>query len=171
MSKAAASGFLFVLLMAGAPLACSGPPGDETYPIAAPPRDSFPPVADVLHANCGSLDCHGDKARNLRIYGYNGLRIGAVSGTGATSPEEYEATYQSVVMLEPEQMAQVVTEHGREPTRLSLVRKGRGEEHHKGGTRLPAGSMGDRCIISWLAQAVDVDACTGAAEIPRPDAP
>jgi hypothetical protein len=170
MSKAAAAGFLFALALASAPVACSGPPSDETYPITAPSRDSFPPVADVLHANCGSLDCHGDKHRNLRIYGYNGLRLNAISGTGATSPEEYEATYESVVLLEPELMAQVVTEHGREPERLSLVRKGRGTEHHKGGTRLPEGSMGDRCVTSWLAQAVDVDACTAAAEVLRPDA-
>ena len=66
-------------------------------------------------------------------------------------------------------MAQVVLSGGREPERLSLIRKGRGAEHHKGGTRLPAGSDGDRCIVSWLRNAVDADACAAAAEVPRPD--
>lgn len=35
---------------------------------------SFTPVSLVLEQRCGSLDCHGNLARPLRIYGARGLR-------------------------------------------------------------------------------------------------
>ncbi len=35
---------------------------------------SFTPVSLVLEQRCGSLDCHGNIARPLRIYGSRGLR-------------------------------------------------------------------------------------------------
>ncbi|MCC6904141.1 MAG: hypothetical protein IT377_34555 [Polyangiaceae bacterium] len=149
--------------------ACAGPVDEQEYITPAPPRDSFPPAADMLHSHCGSLDCHGQRGRNLRVYGINGLRIGGVSGTGPTTPDEYEATYRSVVVLEPEKLSRVVAEGGRGPERLTLVRKARGAEEHKGGTMAPLGSEADRCLTSWIAGALDGPACAAAAEMWPPD--
>jgi hypothetical protein len=147
---------------------CSGPSSDAREQIAAPPRDTFEPVADVLASHCGSLDCHGTKPRNLRIYGQYGLRIGGVTGGDPTTAEEYDATFLSVVMLEPTVLSEVVSQGGREPARLTMVRKGRGAEAHKGHDPMPIGSDADHCLLSWLASQPTPVECAAAAEIERP---
>lgn len=154
-----------LLLVSG----CSGPDPDEREGIATPPRETFEPLGVVLGSHCGSLDCHGSTARNLRIYGENGLRIGGITGGDPTTTEELDATFLAVVMLEPETISHVVSEGGREPSRLTLVRKGRGTEAHKGDAPMPTGSAGDRCLTAWLASQPSPVECTDAAEIPRPD--
>lgn len=151
--------------------ACSGPAEDDRHRTPTPPRDQFPPLGDALHAHCGSLDCHGTRARNLTLFGINGLRLDGITGTGPTTEAEHEQNFQSVVLLEPEKLGLVVHEGGSRPERLTLVRKARGSEAHKGGTPMPAGSAGDRCLRSWLAQAVDLEACAEAAEVPGPEWP
>ena len=108
----------------------------------------------------GSLDCHGETHRNLRLYGYGGLRLDP-----ATLPEfditdaEIDADYDAVIALEPEKMADLVRENGNAPERLTLVRKARGAEDHKGGNPIIAGDDADRCLVTWLASATDVAAC------------
>jgi hypothetical protein len=132
-------------------------------------------VSGVLGTGCGSLDCHGQVGRSLRIYSQAGLRLDAdafpnVDGGTATSPE-IEANYQAVIALEPEILALVLRDHGDQPERLTLVRKGRGSESHKGGVAIAVGSTSDRCILSWLSSALDEAACTDGALIPpRPAA-
>lgn len=144
---------------------CSSPDGsaavDPTAGDAGPSRDQFDFVAPVLSRRCGSIDCHGSIYRNMRVYGYGGLR----TGTDATDPmtpmrdtaAEAQATYESVVGLEPELMRTVVQQGGAGVERLTFVRKGRGTEDHKGNKRLNADS--DLCVTSWLANHVDEDAC------------
>jgi len=161
----------FVVLLGVVALGCSAPPPDGRHAFALPSRTDFPPVSQVLESHCGSLDCHGSASRNLRVYGINGLRLEGVTGTDPTTEAEHEATFQSIAFLEPEKLGQVVVEGGRQPERLSLVRKARGTEKHKGGGLLPEGSDGDRCIVSWLAGTLDVTACDNAAEFTRPDTP
>ncbi|MCC6668264.1 MAG: hypothetical protein IT375_31255 [Polyangiaceae bacterium] len=148
---------------------CAGPADEQATITPAPRRESFPPVADMLHSHCGSLDCHGSRVRNLRIYGINGLRIDGISGTGPTTADEYDATYRAIVYLEPEKLSRVVADGGRNPKRLSLVRKARGAEEHKGGTMAPQGSEADRCLTSWIAGALDAPACALAAEMSPPE--
>ncbi len=156
----------------GVPLACSGPSWKERYGELTPPRDSFAPVSEVLGGHCGSLDCHGQAGRSLRVYHFNGLRLrGGISGSGVTTAEEHDANFQSVVLLEPEALTAVVSERGLHPEELTLVRKARGREDHKGGAPWPFSSNADRCFSSWLQGTVDVDSCTRAAEVPRPDFP
>lgn len=83
-------------------------------------------------------------------------KTGAVAyGTDA----EINASYDSVVGLEPEIMRDVVNAKGKDSGRLTFVRKGRGDEAHKGLQRYCAGDSVDRCIQSWLAGAVDEAAC------------
>lgn len=161
-----------VTLLAAA--ACSAPPSDARDVYRAPDPTTFPPLGDTLENHCGSLDCHGNIARNMRVYGVNGLRLDPNNFTGAennmgsgdvTTPAEYEATYRAVTLLEPELMAQVLADHGADPQRLTIVRKARGTEHHKGGAPMPAGSPGDVCLVSWLAGNIDKSACGSCADL------
>lgn len=157
-------------------LGCSGQAIDtrpEPRLLQAPPRDGFEPVADALQATCGTLDCHGQVGRNLRLYGSRGLRLDpkATSAEGTTTAAEYEATFWSVVGLEPEAVSTVVRERGEDPTRLSLIRKARGTDHHKGGTLMKSGDALDRCLTSWLAGTVKTEACDAISLAPRPMLP
>ena len=92
--------------------ACSIPPSDAQYtPQALPDQGSFPPVAQLLVVRCGSLECHGTPARNLRLYGSAGLRWS--SGYRPLVPpcdtqDEVAQDYESVVGLEPETMLYLV---------------------------------------------------------------
>ncbi len=163
-------GLAFATLGAAAAIngsGCSSPDGsatvDPTAGDAGPSRQQFDFVAPVLARRCGSIDCHGSIYRNMRIYGYGGLRI--QSGTDTITPMtpnrvtdvEAQASYDSVVGLEPEIMRTVVAQGGAGIERLTFIRKGRGTEDHKGNKRLDANS--DACVASWLANHVDENAC------------
>jgi hypothetical protein len=145
--------------------ACSAPPTTNTVSPGGPDRASFGPVAKVLVQRCGSVDCHGSYYRNMRLFGFGSERLDPSnvpdSPTDITQAE-IDADYDAVVGLEPEIMRQVVAEHGQRPERLTFVRKGRGQENHKGGQRIVPGDPADVCVLSWLASAVDNDACAGA---------
>jgi hypothetical protein len=152
--------------------ACGGPPEDARVGIVAPDRAQFPPVGQLLDHRCGSLDCHGQRTRNLQVFGCEGLRLGDASpgcrnasGTD-TSDEEYDATYRSLVALEPVVMTTVVQGGGASPELLTFVRKARGTEAHKGGTLITPGDDQDQCITSWLANKTDQEACKRALVLP-----
>lgn len=141
----------------------SAPDGSATVDATGADRAGFPPVAAALSYRCGSLDCHGSLYRNMRLYGYGGLRFapGDTPERPATStPEEIDRSFDAVVGLEPTILREVVTSGGAHPERLTFVRKGRGQEAHKGGSRIAIGDDADRCITSWLSGTVDVPACT-----------
>ena len=159
--------FLAGLLLGSA---CARLDPDKEHVVGATDPQSFTPVAEAMHTRCGTLDCHGSPERNLRVYGQNGLRYLAsgVSGQGATTPQEVEATYFSVLLLEPEILGQVISEGGDRPSRLQLVRKARGLDHHVGGSAARRGSAMDLCLLSWLAGAVNELECAQAAELLRP---
>ena len=147
--------------------ACVTPNPDARVVATVPDRKSFPAVADALVYHCGSLDCHGTTARNLRLYGSLGLRLPtndagdriATSIAGKTTTGEYDEDFLSVVALEPEILSQVVAEGGAEPERLTFIRKARGTEHHKGLAPFVAGDSGDTCLTSWLAGKTNTAAC------------
>jgi hypothetical protein len=141
----------------------------------------FGPVADYLDHRCGMLDCHGQLGRNLRIWGCNGMRFDMYAiascdrsaGGSPTTADEHQATYRSLVGLEPTVMSAVVAGGGRQPDLLTFVRKARGLEAHKGGQLITPGDDQDRCIVSWLAGATDTGACGTALAypaFPTPDA-
>jgi len=136
--------------------------------LSIPPPDDFAPVSAALAKSCGSLDCHGRAGQNLRLYGEIGLRLDPadVPGGEEMTPFEHDANHRSVVMLEPETLSTVWLEGGRDAGRLTLVRKARGREAHKGGAVFPEGDPGDRCLLSWLSSGIDVEACATAAELP-----
>lgn len=104
----------------------------------------------------------------MRLYGELGLRLSAddVPAGDETTSEEHAENYFAVVALEPELLSDVWRDAGNGSQRLSLVRKARGDEAHKGGSIFVAGQPGDRCIQSWLSGEVDSALCEVAAELP-----
>jgi hypothetical protein len=149
--------------------ACSGP-DNGTVEVTGPPLDQFADVSVPLVESCGSLDCHGQPGRNLQIWGKYGQRLSPnefPSGADA-GVDEIEATYRSVVGLEPEVMASVVKDSGAHPERLTMIRKARGTEAHKGGTVMVEGDHLDTCITSWLASQVQRSECKAARTVIEP---
>jgi hypothetical protein len=156
--------------------ACSSYGGDATVSLPTPPRESFGVLSSVLEPHCGTLDCHGGPARNFRVYGKKGIRALGNDTTGAaidTNESDVEATYQSIVSIDPEVLSRVFQEHGRDPQRWIVLSKARGLEHHIGGTRFAEGSPGDRCLVSWVSGTLDPSACAADmfGPVPRPGEP
>jgi hypothetical protein len=141
--------------------------------LLAPPRVGFEVVADAMQPTCGTLDCHGQIGRNLSLFGGRGLRLDPKGSPAedSTTAAEYDATYWSTLGLEPEIISEVVGAKGARPERLTLIRKGRGTEKHKGGTLMTTGDDLDRCLVSWLADAVDDAPCRRAAKVGSPIPP
>jgi len=142
----------------------------ENAHLAVPARNVFPQVADAMQLHCGTLDCHGQVGRNMRLYGQFGLRLdpkGDPLGQ-VTSNAEYDACYSSIVALEPEAMSQVVRRIA-SPDALAMVRKPRGIEEHKGGQVVVEGDALDRCVVGWLVGQFDAVACTTVVQTPRPE--
>ena len=146
--------------------ACGQPEADARIGITAPDRAQFDHVGAFLDRRCGTLDCHGSDFRNLRIFGCEGLRLDPsdmprcrAQGGKNTTPAELDATYRSLVGLEPAVMSAVIQGKGAHPELLTFVRKARGTEAHKGGTLITPGDSQDTCITSWLAGQTDTAAC------------
>ena len=144
---------------------------DTSGHLSAPDRTGFEVVADAMQLHCGTLDCHGQIGRNMRLFGQYGMRLDPTFDplTEPTSAAEYDATYTSIVGLEPEAMSQVV--QGRAaPDTLSMIRKPRGIEKHKGGQLVVEGDSLDRCLVGWVTGSIDSNSCTTVASMPRPSA-
>jgi hypothetical protein len=152
-------------------LACSAVPDNARIGINQPDRTQFEPVGNFLDHRCGSLDCHGSPQRNLVLWGCEGLRLDPMDVPGCrrmggkdTTEAELDASFRSLVGLEPAVMNQVVADKGQHPELLTFVRKARGEESHKGGALIVPGDAQDTCITSWLADATSVSSCTQALQ-------
>lgn len=152
-------------------IACSSPDDSARVNANVGDRKTFPKVGQALARRCGSLDCHGTLYRNFRIYGYGALRLqtGDVPDDSKTAtnqklatPAESDATYDALVSLEPELTRNVLLSHGAGLDNLTLVRKGRGEERHKGGTLILRGDDADKCLVGWLSGTPDEAACDRA---------
>lgn len=152
-------------LVAALALACSSPDDNATVSPGSLDKIGFASVEPMLGRRCGSIACHGSRFRNLRLYGYGGTRLAATDNpeAPATTPLEIEGDYEAVMDLEPEVMRAFIDSGRKDPTTLTLLRKGRNAEAHKGGQRLAPGDPADVCLVSWLTATVDVAACATAA--------
>lgn len=133
---------------------------------------SFRPISAVLERRCGTLDCHGSTYRPLKIYGQIGLRRPEAKGStnvksfkdyysgGAEPTTEAELfdNYLSLSGLEPELLGPVVAGKA-PPDTLTLVRKPRLREKHKGGLIWNQSDPGDLCLINWLTGIDDTAPC------------
>jgi hypothetical protein len=156
---------------------CREPDPDQRTEVFAPDYDQFKGIAPdgasqaagvsrLLERRCGTLDCHGQLGRPLRIYGQYGLRFEADGsfrpGVQPTSEEEYSANYAAVIGLQPEEMSEVVARR-QSPTDnpgLLLLRKPLLLERHKGGAVIESGDDAYTCLLSWLVSGqTDFAAC------------
>jgi hypothetical protein len=139
-----------------------------------PSRADFPVVSAALQRRCATLDCHGQVGRNLRLYGFGGLRLSTPEAPIAdpivdpTTSPELDSSYASTIGLEPEALWRVLAQ-GADPNELSLIRKTRGIEKHKGGQLAREGDLLDRCIVLWLTGHADQDPCQRVVDAPRPE--
>ncbi|MBK7586387.1 MAG: hypothetical protein IPI67_40140 [Myxococcales bacterium] len=164
-----------VITLALTLVGCSGPT-DPTLDLRTPPRETFDPPSGMLEARCGSLDCHGQVGRSLLIYSKYGLRLepsdrpgGDKLSDAGSRESERDQNYLSVVAIEPELLDRVVRDSGAHPERLTLVRKARGAEAHKGNAPSREGSDADRCLLAWLSGNVEEQLCVSAAQqLPPP---
>lgn len=150
--------------------ACSSvDPTDTTHvkgPAFGSEGDDFRPISAVIERRCGTIDCHGDPARPMRIYGQYGRRLPVEDpeegyypgGLAPTSADELLHNYRSMTGLEPEILNRVVTKKD-EPETLTLVKKPRLLEKHKGGLLWNKGDDGDACLINWLTGVEDTSPC------------
>lgn len=132
-------------------------------------------VGLVFERRCGSLDCHGSVARNMRIYSSDGLRApneaGLGPGNGSTTSAEKLANYQAILGLEPLATRDVL--NGADPYEMLVMKKPLLIESHKGGGVFRQGDDTETCIYSWLTSEPDAGvvtnlaACTAAANFPR----
>jgi hypothetical protein len=179
MNRSIRLSVLITVVAAGSCLAassCSAVPANARIGIDAPSGSEaqFGIVGDYLEHRCGSLDCHGQVGRNLRIWGCEGMRLdpnaipvcSVPQGGSQTTVAEHQATYRSLVGLEPTVMSEVVDGHGADPELLTFVRKATGLEAHKGGTLITPGDDQYVCITSWLAEQTDLTACANAIGYP-----
>jgi len=125
-------------------------------PPLGPP--TFDVVSDALEIHCGTINCHGNDARNMRFYGFYGVRASADDQTGArpTTGDEYKRNYESIIAIEPEKISQIYLSGGQNSGKWIVLSKGRGTEHHKGGSRIVPGDALDTCLLSWLLTRVPV---------------
>jgi hypothetical protein len=157
-------------LVAGVAAVCAAScatPVESTESPVGPDRTTFAPVANALMVRCGTIDCHGSRYRNMRLYGYGGIRLDPKSrpDTPTTATDaEVAADYDAVVSLEPSITREVTAAKGAGADQLTFVRKGRGQEAHKGGSPIVPGDDADRCVLSWLAGAVDQTSCKNVVD-------
>lgn len=153
------------ILVAGLVTGCSSPDTTGRVDPIGPSFEQFNLVAPMLVRRCGSIDCHGSAFRNFRLYGYGGTRL--EPGTRPDfppiiTPKEVQADYDAFIGLEPEIMRQVVLDRGARPERLTIVRKARNDEDHKGGQRITYRDDADVCLVTWLSSSVSAEACARA---------
>jgi hypothetical protein len=148
----------------GLAVACA-PNGSAVVTEALPTEVGFPYVAELMVHRCGTLDCHGVTARNLRVYGDEGLRFASTDRPCVpveTTTAEVGQDYASIIGLEPEEMNSVVANHGADPEQLSLIAKPLGIEEHMGGTIFQQGDDTYVCLTSWLSGETNTTACLSA---------
>ncbi len=145
---------------------------DATGQLSVPSRADFQGVANAMQLHCGTLDCHGQAGRNMRLYGFEGLRLDPTNNPlgQVTSEAEYDATYSSIVGLEPEIMSKVV-QHQVAPETLTMLRKPLGIEKHMGGLLIEQDDPLDRCLVGWLIGKFDGTTCVTVAQAQRPEPP
>jgi hypothetical protein len=168
----------------GVAVACGAPDSGRVTVVDAPSYNLYKKYVDkYLDRRCGTLDCHGQAGRGLRLYGVFGLRLYSedvklVSGVQDTIEDEKYQNYLSVIGLEPEELNRVVAnDPSSNPRKLLLIKKPLnlegGGENHKGGTVMAPNDEGEKCLIGWLTtppEETDLDpavrqACTVAADV------
>ncbi len=177
MSSLARYGFVAaVALSCAAAISCAAVPDDSSVAKLGVGDLDFSSysafVHPVIELRCGSLDCHGQAPRGLRVYGANSLRLpnerGDIPGLGLTTPDEARATYASILGLQPEKTNALVMTRPRTASdayALLVLTKGTALERHRGGESMRKGDPAEQCLLTWLIGAANQARC---AEAVRP---
>jgi hypothetical protein len=158
--------------------ACASPPNSGRVTQIFTPNDSFVtwtggtagtgPDA-VIGQRCGTLDCHGQIGRPLRIFSQSGLRLvdeaGDIPGGAPETEDEKFANFTAAISLQPELTSEVFA-GSYDPHTLLLLRKPLQLERHKGGQVFQSNDPGDVCLTSWLQDNTDYTACATALKVP-----
>jgi hypothetical protein len=91
---------LLVVLVLGA---CQDTAGSVTL-APGDPAVYAASVQPILEARCGTLDCHGDEGRALRLYSETGLRATDVLRDRPLTAAELDANRASIVALPAEEL-------------------------------------------------------------------
>ena len=150
--------------LVGAALSCGSYDPNATTTLYLPDYEIYKTqLHPYLNRQCGTLDCHGQEGRPFRNYGVRGLRLfdkeaRLVPGSQDTVEEEYRASYESIIGLEPEATRRVVACE-QDPGTLLIYRKPTGTspdlgtgiegESHKGGQVTDGDGPGANCIFAW----------------------
>ncbi|HSO37815.1 MAG TPA: hypothetical protein VLT33_35050 [Labilithrix sp.] len=156
---------------------CAATPDDGSIPslaVTGLDRAGYEAlVQPVVERRCGSLDCHGKLPRGLRVYGQNSLRLpndaGLAVGSGKTSTAEAEATYASIVGLEPEKtraFAEASPRTVEGAYALTFLSKPLERERHRGGASLRKDEPAEQCLRTWLVGPINQTACAEALARP-----
>lgn len=128
-------------------VACA--PAQGTEPVRTLDETDYLDVHAVLEARCGTLDCHGDAGRALRLYAETGLRAADELRGQPITTAELAANVRSIAALDDD---------------LLLGKPLAGELHHVGGDIwLEPDEAQIECFASWLAGTLDAAACAEAA--------
>ena len=124
-------------------------------------------VEPYVSLRCGSLDCHGDKGRPLRLYGAGGLRSRPELRGEFTAPEEVRASVLAFTGVSPD--IGTADDNARHlAMQKGLAVDAGGLAHVGGDIWASVDEPGYRCLHGWLegrADDVDVQAdCAFAAE-------
>lgn len=145
---------LRAIVLAAACAAASACAIEEQAELSLPERDVAAFAADVqpfVGSGCGSLDCHGDPGRPLRLYARLGLRVSASLRYEPVTDEEVAANVAAFAALPVERLLG-------KPLAVSA-----GGMKHVGGDLWAGRDAPEyRCLQSWLDGAVDDEACTAA---------
>jgi hypothetical protein len=124
----------------------------------------------VIGQRCGTLDCHGQLGRPLRIFSQSGLRLvdeaGAIPGGIPETEDEQFANFTAAISLQPELTSEVFAGSQDPHAVLLLLRKPLQLERHKGGQVFQPNDPGDTCLTTWLQDNTDYKACATALQVP-----
>ncbi len=141
-------------------------PRTEAEYIADRMATSGGPGATTDASASASASTGGDTSASAGGVGGGPYGEYVTGGTEPTSDAETEANRLSACGVEPDLMSEVVNTNA-DPATLTLVRKPRLSEAHKGGRIWAEDSpAGDKCLTTWIAGSVDVASCN--AELKKP---
>lgn len=149
-------------------LAGCGPDAIATQAIATGDVEAYvTQVHPVVRYSCGSLDCHGDQGRPLRLYSEDGLRARDALRGAPLDPVEADWNARSLTGIDP------LTDLDQKLSLTKPLAVSAGGVAHAGGDVFASrDDPGYRCLRAWLAGesalAESVAACTEAAAVVAP---
>jgi hypothetical protein len=119
-------------------------------------------VHPYIALRCGSLDCHGDSQRALRLQSEHGLRATDGLRSMPVSPDELIANTHAFAALADEGVPHLALLKGLGPANGGMA-------HLGGAIWTDTSAPGYQCLRAWIERGDDAVACTAAfAEVALP---